>query len=107
MRIYNAVENQSIASLGTYNGPIFRPSFMDDEDGIFQVGSYTGPGAATFILQGRLVPAAPWVNIVLNSAGDTSASDAGYFLVPMFPEMRVVVSASGGSVSGCNAWIGD
>lgn len=107
MRIYTAVDNQNIASGATYTGPIFRPSFIDDEDGIFQVGTYSGIGAASFALQGRLTASAPWVTIVLNSAGDTSTADAGYFLVPMFPEMRVTVGASGGNVTGCNAWIGD
>ena len=104
MRVFVPVNNQTISASGTYNSDIFFPRFVYDEDGIIQIGTITG--GATVKLQGRLSPNAPWVDVVLTSAGAISATAAGYYLVPMFPEMRVNVVA-GGSGATLTVWVGD
>ncbi len=93
-----------IGAGATVNSAVFAPTFRFDEDGIVQVGTITG--GATIKVQGRLSQAAPWVDIVLTSAGATTATAAGYFLVPLFPEMRINVVA-GGSGATLSVWFGD
>lgn len=105
MKTFVAVDNQTIAAGTTYNGNVFYPSFVDDEDGIIQIGTITTVGGtATIKLQGRLLATAPWVDVALGAG--TSATAAGYFLVPMFPEMRVTVAAATAQVS-LSVWVGD
>lgn len=93
-----------IAANATVNSAVFFPSFRFDEDGIMQVDIISG--SATVKLQGRLSNTAPWVDVVLNTSNATTATADGYFLVPLFPEMRVnvVAGASGATLS---VWVGD
>jgi hypothetical protein len=86
---------------GAATSDIFEPKMISNEDGIFQVQVHSG--TVNVVLQGRLSPAAPWFDVALNAAGDTVASLSDYFTVPLFPQMRVVITGIG-SVS---AWIGD
>jgi hypothetical protein len=107
MRVTNPVSNLSLAS-GTSNSDSFTPSFIFDEDGVVQMGTATA-GTGTIRVQGRLSASAPWVDITLTSAGATShaisTTTSAYYLVPLFPHMRVQVTASS-SITGLNVWFG-
>ena len=107
MRVSNPISNFSLAS-GTSNSASFTPSFIFDEDGVVQMGTATS-GTGTIKLQGRLSELAPWTDITLTSGGATthtiSTTTGAYYLVPLFPFMRVQVTAST-AITGLNVWFG-
>ena len=86
---------------GAATSEIVEPKMIYNEDGIFQIQVHSG--SPTVVLQGRLSPDAPWFDVYLNSAGATSASGSGYFTVPLFPQMRCVITGS----ASVSAWLGD
>jgi len=81
---------------------VFSPYMRFDEDGIVQINHTTA--GLTVNIQGRLSPDCSWVNIVLNAGGLVNSTSSGYFLIPLFPEMRVNVTGSSGVV---DVYIGD
>ena len=86
---------------GAATSATFQPKMIANEDGVFQVQVHSG--SPTVVLQGRLSTAAPWFDVTLNSAGSASATTSGYFNVPLFPEMRCVITGT----ASVSAWIGD
>lgn len=90
------------SATGASNGPSYFPTMKFDEDGVIQTNHITA--GLTVQIQGRLGATMPWVTLRLDSAGTTSNTASGYFLVPLFPEMRAVVTGASGSV---DIFIGD
>ena len=86
---------------GAATSATVSPKMLYNEDGVFQVQVHSG--SPTVVLQGRLSPDAPFVDVALNSAGSTSATASGYFNVPLFPEMRCVITGT----ASVSAWLGD
>ena len=86
-------------SAATANGTsatVTPPLTARDGLGLYQA-SITG--TATVTLQGRLVPSAPWADIV-------SLTSSGAQSVALFPFMQSVVSGVSGTVS-VSDWLGD
>jgi hypothetical protein len=95
---------QTVPASTTVNGTAFPITAKFDEDGVVQVSTTNSP---TVRIQGRASPEAPWINIVLNAAGDTSTTTAGgYFTLPLFPEMRASVTA-GVANAVVDIWMAD
>ena len=86
---------------GAATSAVVDPKSIYNEDGIFQVQVHSG--SPTVVLQGRLSPDAPWFDVTLNSAGSASATTSGYFTVPLFPQMRCVITGT----ASVSAWLGD
>lgn len=86
---------------GAATSATVAPKMLYNEDGILQVQVHSG--SPVVVLQGRLSPDAPFFDVVLNSAGSTSATTSGYFNVPLFPEMRCVITGT----ASVSAWLGD
>jgi hypothetical protein len=86
---------------GAATSVTIEPKMNYNEDGIFQVQVHSG--SPTVVLQGRLSPDAPFFDVVLNSAGATSATASGYFMVPLFTQMRCVITGT----ASVSAWLGD
>ncbi len=86
---------------GAATSGIVEPKMISNEDGIFQVQVHSG--SPNVVLQGRLSSAAPWFDVALNPAGDTVAAVSGYFTVPLFPQMRAVITGT----ASVSAWLGD
>ncbi len=82
--------------------PSYFPTMKFDEDGVVQIAHNT-PGLAVSI-QGRLSPSLGWVTLRLDAAGLTASTTSGYYLVPLFPEMRASVTGASGNV---DVFIGD
>jgi hypothetical protein len=86
---------------GAATSATVAPKMLYNEDGILQIQVHSG--SPVVVLQGRLSSDAPFVDVVLNSAGSTSATTSGYFTVPLFPEMRCVITGT----ASVSAWLGD
>lgn len=96
--------NSSITAGATVNSATFAPRQKFEEDLVIQISS-TVPHTTS--IQGRLLPTAPWVDIILNATGQvTTTALSSYFLIPAFPEIRTntVVGATNGSMT---VWVGD
>lgn len=94
--------NLSLVDDGTYTSDVIYPQRLKDEAGIFQ---HRKPdGAASIQLQGRLHPESAWSDI-----GSAQTTTAGHELdVPIFPEMRVSVTTSGGAGStSVKCWLAE
>lgn len=99
-----ALLSGSIAGNTTSNGGVFYPKCLQNEDLVVQ---FQITGTATGSIQGRATPEAPWVNIRLNQAGETTVGASGYRLIPAFPEMRAVGVTTTGSSATVNVWLAD
>ena len=86
---------------GAATSAIVEPKMIYNEDGVFQVQVHSG--SPTVVLQGRLSSDAPFFDVVLNAAGATAITGSGYYTVPMFPQMRCVITGT----ASVSAWLGD
>jgi hypothetical protein len=96
-----AMFNQNVTTGQAVSGSVFSPVAKHNEDAIVQVSMSV---ACTVRLQGRSASTAPWVNIRLTPAGDTSFTTSGYGTIPLFPEMRVDITG-GASTSDVKVWL--
>ncbi len=85
------------------SGNVITPKAIHNEDATVQVSMTV---SCTVRIQGRSSPIAPWVNIRLTPAGDTSFTASGYGTIPLFPEMRVDITG-GASTSDVAVWLVD
>lgn len=107
MRVTKVFNALSVGTSGTTDSAIVKCGMQNDEDGLLQV-SITSTGAtATLKVQGRIHSDAPWVDLKLDAVNTTTTA-SGYWLIPVFPEMRASVTGSGASgTATVNAWLGD
>lgn len=93
--------NQNVTTGQAVSGSVVAPVAKHNEDAIVQVSMSV---ACTVRIQGRSLPTAPWVNIRLTPAGDTSFTASGYGTIPLFPEMRADITG-GASTSDVQVWL--
>lgn len=104
-KLFNAVP---VSNTGTTNSSVLQMRMQNDEDGIVQVQITSGGPTATLKVQGRITSDAPWVDIKLDAVTNTQTNASGYWLIPIFPEMRMSVTGSGAAgTTTVDAWIGD
>jgi len=93
----------TVPATTTVNGAAHQTQAKFDEDGIVQISVTNAP---TVKMQGRAAPDAPWIDIILNAAGDKSTTSDGYFTIPLFPEIRATVLA-GVANAVVSVWLAD
>lgn len=96
--------SQTVSASTTADGSVVQPRSKFDEDAIVQFDLSVTSSVVT--IQGRATTTAPWVNIRLTPAGDTTTSVSGYATIPLFPEMRASVTAGAAAVTA-NIWLLD
>ena len=108
MRVTKFFDAVAVSNTGTTNSSVVQMRMQNDEDGIVQVQIPSGGPTATLKVQGRITSDAPWVDIKLDAVTNTQTNASGYWLIPIFPEMRMSVTGSGSAGSTTvDAWIGD
>lgn len=108
MRVTKLFDAVAVSNTGTTNSSVLQMRMQNDEDGMIQVQITSGGPTATLKAQGRIHSSAPWVDVKLDSVTNTQTTQSGYWLIPIFPEMRLTVTGSGtAGTTTVDAWIMD
>ncbi len=108
MRVTKLFNNLAVSNSGTQTSAVLQTRMDNDEDGLLQIHVASAGPVAVIRVQGRITSDAPWVDVILDNAGTYEVAYSGYWLIPIFPEMRLSVTGAGSAgTTTVNAWIGD
>ena len=97
MRMRNA---RLFTTSGAATSVVIQPKLIANLTGVLQIQVHSG--TPTIVLQGRISPDAPFFDVILNAAGATSATTSGYYMVPLFAQMRCVITGT----ASVSVWLG-